>query len=233
MTENYIQYSIGHPCPYLPQSGNDLNGKDRASLQAHTCMLNIFRDHSRTIRRLTAYQFGSAFLAILLDLAVPDSNRTLLLITSIFSSCFFLYLNHTVVWEEGAKSRIRADAGRAKYSPVTGLLIGIAAALPNILLGVLTSLFYFFGNTEGLFGWEWAGNASFIIGNIAKFWQFMYLRIIYALSPNNPYIYLAVPIPMILGCFVSYWLGLRQWKFTSLFKLKKKDEKNTAAKTKK
>ena len=88
-------------------------------------MLHFFRDNARTLTRLNLNQFGAAFLGILLGLAVPmhkaageelpRENMTLLLLTSIFSICFFLYLNHTVLWEEGAKQRIRVDAGRAKY----------------------------------------------------------------------------------------------------------------------
>ncbi len=59
---------------------------------AYARMLNFFRDNARTIRRLNLYQFGAAFLAILLGLAVPmkrvageeipRENMTLLLLTS-------------------------------------------------------------------------------------------------------------------------------------------------------
>ena len=189
---------------------------------AYLCMLNFFREHSRTIRRLNLYQFGAAFLAICLGFAVKD--LTLFMLTSVFSVLFLLYLNHTVIWEEGAKNRIRVDAGRAVYNPLVGLWIGIAASLPNLILGVLTALFYFLGSTDAPFAWEWAGNTAFVIGNIAKVWQFMYFGIIRALVPNNPYIFLVIPFPTILACFFSYWLGLKQWRFPSLFKLKKEKD---------
>ena len=182
-------------------------------------MLNFFREHSRTIIRLTSNQFGAAFLAIALGLAVPSENMQLLFWTSIFSVGFTLYLNHTVVWEEGAKSRIRVDAGRERYNPLTGLWIGIIASLPNIILGVLTAVGFFLGNPEGFLGWSFAAKLSDITGAIAFLWQGMYIGIIRYIFPTSTYIYLAVPIPVILGCFASYWMGLRQWR---LIKQKKK-----------
>ncbi len=198
---------------------------------ALTCMLHFFRDNARTLTKLNLNQFGAAFLGILLGLAVPmhkvvgeelpRENMTLLLLTSIFSICFFLYLNHTVLWEEGAKQRIRVDAGRAKYDPLGGLWIGIAAALFNILLGLLAGGGYFFGNPEGLFGWDFAAKISDISGGIAMLWQGMFLGTIRYVAPDNMYIFLAVPLPAILASTFSYWLGLRQFRFSSLFKKKK------------
>lgn len=215
-------------------------GKERAPRAAYTCMLNFFRNNARTLIRLNLNQFGAAFLAILLGLAVPmkrvageeipRENMTLLLLTSIFAVCFLLYLNHTVVWEEGAKNRIRIDAGRARYNPFGGLLLGIAASLPNILLGILAAGGYFFGNPDGLFGWDFAAKISDVSGGIAMVWQGMYLGIIRYLVPDNMYIFLAVPLPAVLGCWLSYWLGLKQWRFPALFKLKKTDGKNASKK---
>ena len=124
-----------------------------------------------------------------------------------------------VVWEEGAKSRIRVDAGRERYNPLTGLWIGIIASLPNIILGVLTAVGFFLGNPEGFLGWSFAAKLSDITGAIAFLWQGMYIGIIRYIFPTSTYIYLAVQIPVILGCFASYWMGLRQWR---LIKQKKK-----------
>ncbi len=207
---------------------------------AYACMLNFFRDNARTLRRLILYQFGAAFLAILLGLAVPmkrvageeipRENMTLLLLTSIFAVCFFLYLNHTVVWEEGAKNRIRIDAGRARYNPFGGLFLGIAAFLPNIILGILAAGGYFFGNPDGFFGWEFAAKISDVSGGIAMIWQGMFLGIIRYLAPDNMYVFLLVPLPPILGCWFSYFLGLKQWRFPALFKLQKKDDKKAVKK---
>ncbi len=198
-----------------------MNVKGRADA-AQTCMLNIFREYSRPITRMTANQFGAAFLGIALQLAISDTNLTLVLCTSIFSVLFLLYLNHTVIWEEGAKSRIRVDAGREKYNPLTGLWIGVAASLPNIILGVIVALTYFCSRADGPLAWEWTGNINGIANVIARIWQGMYLGILTYIDAGNHYLLLLTPLPVILFSLVSYWLGLKQWTLAKAFKLKKK-----------
>lgn len=185
-------------------------------------MLNIFREHASPIRRMTAYQFGAAFLGFALQLAIPDTSKTLLLWTSIFSVLFWVYLNHTVLWEEGAKNRIRIDAGRAKYDPQTGLWIGIAASLPNIILGVLAAITYFLGSLDGPFAWEWASNINAFVNIIARIWQAMYLGILAYIDPSNHYLLLLTPVPIILFAWFSYFTGLKQWTLGKMFKLKRK-----------
>ena len=182
-------------------------------------MLNIFREHAKTITRMTANQFGAAFLGIALQLAIPDSNGTLLLATSIFSVLFLLFLNHTVVWEEGAKSRIRADAGREKYNPLTGLKIGIAASLPNIILGVIVALTSLLNRLTEI---EWLGTISAFSKAIAFLWQGMFIGIVVSIDASNHYLYLLTPLPVILAAVISYWIGLKQWTLAKAFKLKKK-----------
>ncbi len=207
-------------------------GKDRAPA-AHTSMLNFLREHSRPVTKLITNQFGTAFFAIMLELAIPTTNMSLRLWASIFSVGFLLYLNHAVLWEEGAKSRIRADAGREKYDPLTGLWMGIIAALPSILFGILTAGGAFLGSTESPFGWHFAAKLSALSYPITFFWQAQYAGIIANVTLNHLYCYFFTPIPLLLGSFVSYWIGLRQWQFSSLFKLKKQDSKTGTANTKK
>ena len=52
-------------------------------------------------------------------------------------------------------------------------------------------------------------------------WQGMFLGTIRYLAPDNMYIFLAVPLPAILASALSYWLGLRQFRLSSVFKPKK------------
>ncbi len=193
-------------------------------------MLNFLREHSRPIRKLFINQFGTAFFAVMLVLAIPDNNLSLHLWASIFSVCFLLYLNHAVLWEEGAKSRIRADAGRAKYNPLNGLWMGIIGASLGILIGCLcTALGAVLGSTDGPFGWPFAAKLSAISYPFTFFWQAQYAGIVtniaQAFTINRLYCYFLTPLPMILGSFVSYWAGLRQWQLSSLFKLKKTENK--------
>ena len=190
-------------------------------------MLNFCREHSRVITKLISYQFGSAFPALALGLAVPSNNSVLLLCTSIFSIFFLLYLNHTVLWEHGGKNRIRVDAGRARYDPFTGLWIGLIAGIPNLLFSVVTAVTYFLSSANDPFGWEWAGNVCGVFNVLARLWQGMYLGTVQFIAPTSHYILLLVPIPTILGCFLSYWLGLRNFRMFGIFTLRRPEEKNS------
>ncbi len=198
--------------------------KDRVP-DARICMLNFYRDHSRVILKLISNQFGAAFFAIALGLAASSSNTVLFLCTSIFSILFLLFLNHTVLWEDGAKSRIRVDAGREKYNPLTGLWIGVCAGIPNIILSVITAITFFLSAKDGPFAWEWAGNICGIANVIARLWQGMYLGTVQFLAPGNHYILLLAPLPTILGCFISYWLGLKNCRMFGIFTLERPDGK--------
>jgi len=196
------------------------------------CMLNFFHDHSRVIIRLTANQFGAAFFGIALGLAASPSNRMLSLVTSVFSVLFWIFLNHTVLWEDGAKCRIRVDAGRAKYNPLVGLWICVIAGIPNLLLGVIVAVTRFLGSADGPFGFAWAGSVNAFANVIARIWQGMYLGILQFIDAGNHYLLLLTPLPAILFGFISYWLGLKNFRMFGIFTLKKPDGKGTNKKNK-
>lgn len=198
---------------------------------AQVCMINFCRDHSRVIVKLISNQFGAAFFALALGLAVSSSSTVLFLITSLFSICFLLFLNHTVLWEHGGKNRIRVDAGRAKYDPFTGLWIGLIAGIPNILFSVVAALTHFLSVADGPFAWEWAGNVCAVFNVLARLWQGMYLGAVQFIAPGSHYILLLMPIPTILGCFVSYWWGLKNFRIYGIFTLKRPEEKKSVRPT--
>lgn len=190
-------------------------------------MLNFFRDHSRIIMKLISNQFGAAFFGLALGLAVSSSNSVLFLCTSIFSILFLIFLNHTVLWEEGAKSHIRVEAGRERYNPLTGLWLGVYAGLPNLILGVLTALTRFMGGTDGL-GWGWAAAINGFCNAIARIWQGMYLGTIQYIAPGSHYILLLTPLPTILACWLSYWLGQKDYRIFGIFTLERKKKEKAA-----
>lgn len=193
-------------------------------------MLNFFRDHSRVITKLYSNQFGASFFAIMMLLA-SSSNRTLFLATSIFSVLFYLFLNHTVVWEDGAKSRIRVDAGRERFCPLTGLWLGVAAGIPNLLISVLAVVTAFLADKSGPFQLEAAGNVYGIVNVIARFWEAMYVGIIQYFVPGNRYVLFFLPFPAILGCYLSYWLGLKNYDLFRIFAPKKNSPSRDASRS--
>ena len=164
-------------------------------------MLNFLRDNSRILSKLLFYQFGAAFFSGMMILAVPDNSTTLGLVIGIFCAFFLVFLNHIVLWEEGATCRLRADAGRAAYNPLKGLYLMLVVNIPNYFLTVL----YILGSKSGPFAWD--SVILEIATAIMMFWEAMYVRVVQAIG-ENPFLWLLAPVPAILLGFISYWLGL-------------------------
>ena len=56
---------------------------------------------------------------------------------SVFSILFYLYLVYVVVWDIGAKDKIRIDAGRLVYDPLHGLKLMLFAQIPSLFFAAL------------------------------------------------------------------------------------------------
>ena len=107
------------------------------------------------------------------------------------------------MWDLGAREKIRVDSHRAAYMPVKGLYFGLAANIPNIILGLLS---FVFGLMTPL---TWAQNIAAVAKGIAIVWESMYLGLITTLIPTCPFAYLLTPIPQIAMIFIAYYFGLR------------------------
>lgn len=172
-------------------------------------MLKYIRENISVIRKLITNQFGAAFLAILLAFTSVRISETVYLITSILSVVFLLYLDYATLWEEGARARIRVDGGREAYDSVSGLWLGLAASIPNLLLGVLTAVFtLLFQLTQA----TWADFGSGICAVVGRLWQAMYMGILQCVAPGGKYVMLLIPLPAILVCFAAYRLGFANYR---------------------
>lgn len=181
-------------------------------------MLNFLRENIRVIRKLIVNQFGAAFLALLLAFTSVRISASVYLVTSILSVLFLLYLDYATLWEEGAKARIRVDDNRDVYKPHTGLWLGIAASAPNLLLGVLCTLFTLIHQITSV---EWCGFAGGVCAVIGRLWQAMYMGILQSIAPGGKYIMLLIPIPAILLCWGAYRLGYGNFRLLGGAKQKK------------
>ena len=185
-------------------------------------MINFIREHSYTIVKMIINQIGLTFFGLVLAFAT-STNETLLLVTSIFSICFYLFLLYTMTWEVGAKEKIRIDSGRATKKPFTGLLIALCANLINLLMGIIlcvTKLFIAEGDMSSI-----AFKINQIINAAARFLEAMYLGVIVLFSPYNPIIFLLIPLPSIAVCGLAYWAGLHDFKVTSFLGINTKTKK--------
>ena len=100
--------------------------------------MQFFKKYSYEITKLFIYQIGMTVFGLILALASIMSKQgaknSFTLILGIFSTCFYLYLVYVVVWDMGAKDKIRIDAGRQKCDTFLGLKLMSWAQIPNFLI---------------------------------------------------------------------------------------------------
>ena len=188
-------------------------------------MKKFFHDYSYSAIKLFVTQIALSIFGIALYTATFFELETLCLILSIFAVAFYLFLIYLPVWEIGAKDRISVDVGKKPYRPHTGLLIGLCANIPNLLLAIFS-----------IFSHE-------VVITIAKLIQGMYWGLISMIRlpidakyvPISSFVitYFIIIIPALLTCWMAYYLGHRNFKISSLFTPEKNEKKAEAPKIKK
>ena len=142
--------------------------------------MKTFKENSYDIVRLYINQLGIMIFSMLLYTAVGSFSDEKLskissIVVSVFSVCFYLVLVYYVLWEIGAKDKIRIDGGKMVPTPKKGLIMGLFANIPNFALGLLTVLFlvlFMITKNDGLYA------AFLILNTITRFHSSMYLGVI-------------------------------------------------------
>ena len=142
-------------------------------------------------------------------------NETMLLIGSLFSIGFYLFLTYYMFWEIGGKDRIQDDAGRRQKTPVRGLVISLIATVPMIIMAILPLITYPYTDTV-----EAAGNTFMIVNTLTRTLHAMYLGLIALYSPYNQIAWLLVCLPAPIMAQVGYMLGNRNFRILGLFGIK-------------
>ena len=197
----------------------------------------IFKEHLYDIVKLYVNQIGITIFSIFLMSAVgsiedESLSNTLSIIVSVFSILFYLVLIYNVVWELGAKDRIRIDSGRYQAKPMKGLVMSLWANLPNFVLAGVAAIF---GIIFVAGGAEWAASPFLILFMLVKFHAAMYVGVIQGLSPALPSAtsdvsvfadalvedvwFLLIPLVAVLVAHLSYWLGTKEKKLFGFLSL--------------
>lgn len=185
-------------------------------------MRSYIKDNLHLITHQLLNQFGSAIMGLILSAAVGmSSNKWLILGTTIFTIMFYMVVQYTSLWDAGARDNIRVEGNRLPYRPYAGLVMSVFSAIPNFIIGILVVVGTVFSSTSGAFGFEWAGNMCAIVKGIALFWESMYNGIIQLYSPNNPWIYMLIPIPAMLAAGLGYFAGMKNFQ---IIRVKKKSK---------
>lgn len=193
--------------------------------------MKIFKENSYDIVRLYVNQLGIMIFSMLLYTAVGSFENERLssalgIFVSIFSICFYLVLIYYVVWEIGAKDKIRIEGGRAEPCKHKGLVMGLFANVPNAVLGLITLFFLLIYLASG----SPVASSVFLIFNlITRFHASMYLGIISAVVPTGlsagavdyikmlveTILFVVIPIVSVAVTHLAYHLGSKEKKLFS------------------
>ena len=187
--------------------------------------MKIFKENSYDIVRLYVNQLGIMIFSMLLYTAVGSFENARLstalsIFVSIFSVCFYLVLIYYVVWEIGAKDKIRVEGGRAEPCKCKGLVMGLFANVPNLVLGLFTllflSIFLATGNNV-------VSSVFFIFNLIMRFHASMYLGVIIEVVPTGlpnellieTILFTVIPLISVAVTHLAYYLGTKEKKLFS------------------
>ncbi len=188
-------------------------------------MVNAIKNGFEIIIKMCVTQLGMTMFGLMLAMATR-SNNTLLLVASIFSIIFYLFLLYIHIWEHGAKDRIKIDGDRLEYNRFTGLYLSLVANSLNILLAIGRTIGYYCCNFETNSP-IWAGDLFGITNSIARFIQGMYTGILMQFSPSDnpalthPIFFFLIIIPALFISFIGYWLGCNNIKIVNILTGKK------------
>ncbi len=198
--------------------------------------MKIFKENSYDIIKLYINQIGIMIFSMLLYTAVGSfENESLSLpmsiFVSVFSTCFYLVLIYYAMWEHGARDKIRIDGGRMEPCKHKGLVMGLFANVPNLVLGALSVILmvvFLVSGNDGVY-------AGFLVFNtLMRFHDSMLLGVITALVPSlaatkidyiefliEAVLFTVLPLVSIGVTHLAYTLGSKEKKIFSFLSGKK------------
>ena len=188
--------------------------------------MGFFKKNSYQIVRLFINQIGIAIFGLVLSFVVLTAFREKddsvpLLLVSIFSVLFYLFLIYSVGWEIGGKERIHLDAVKEPVRGGKGFFLMLFAQVPNLLF----CAFLVAGGIIAASGNLKLGSTFFCIGYFPMYFlDSMYTGILkmliaaIGLSEETDAFYyfaaslcyLATTLPAILVSGFSYWMGVHE-----------------------
>ena len=189
--------------------------------------MRFFKDNFHDISKLYINQIGVTIFSFFLYTAVAmvdDSSIffALKLATSIIATLFYLVLSYFIIWEIGAKDKIKIDAGRLSPAPAKGLLISLFANIPNIILALLAVIFA----AIMISGVDWALSAFTLVFAILRFHTAMFMGVVQGSAPAGgggapldmndclveSALFLILPVIAVAFSHFAYWMGSNEYK---------------------
>ncbi len=184
-------------------------------------MTAFFKKYSYIMVKLFLNQFAIALFGMALAFACGRAgNNTLLLVTSIGSVIFYLFLQYAVMWEIGAKDGISAVARKQPRGLWRGFVIGVCANSLNFLLALIILPGAFAPN-------KGSAVAQFLGIMLQGMYQGILVQPFRGLQLHQfAWVFFAIPLPAIVVIGVAYILGSYNLHATNILIPKNTDVKN-------
>ena len=195
-------------------------------------MKSFFHKYNYSIIKMFVNQFAISLFGATLALATTSSKNDALTVTvSVCAVVFYLFLLYVMTWEIGAKDRISVDTGKKTYKPMTGMWLSLIANVPNFIIAILFTI----GYPSMIAGIEWGANICGVMQIALFLLEGMYLGLLTVfripvggtmLQLNHIWWpYFLITIPAIFTCWLAYYLGHKNVRFTSIMVYKDPNQK--------
>ena len=185
--------------------------------------MSFFKKYSYIIIKLFLNQFAISLFGIGLAFASSYAgNSTLLLVTSIGSVIFYLFLQYAITWEVGAKDGITATSRHTSRGLWRGFVLAICANAINIVSALMVFSKVFTGAENQV-----SAVGQFIAMVLQGMFQGILSQRIGGAQLNDFWwMYFLMMVPAILVTGFSYIIGNYGWHLTNILIPKNKDVKN-------
>lgn len=200
--------------------------------------MTIFKENSYDIVRLYINQIGIMIFSLFLYSAIAEIEDealfgTLRILVSVLSILFYFVLVYNIVWEIGAKDKIKAESGKYTYNSFKGAIISAFANVPNFVLALLSAIFFL---CYKLFEGKWMVDTAGVLFAITKLHGSMFMGLIQGITSSpaatdpsavvtdsliESALFFVLPLASIAFTQLSYWLGTKEFR---IFGTSKKPE---------
>lgn len=185
-------------------------------------MKEFFHKYGYSMVKMFVNQVAISLFGSTLAMATLSAkNDTLTALVSVGAVIFYLFLLYIMTWDIGAKDRISVDIGKKEYRPFTGIVMSLIANIPTFILTILF-----------LVASETASKTVAAVVDITRIIiEGMYVGLMAVVkidgSPLHDiwWVYLVITLPAIITCGISYFLGHKNFRFTSWFNYKDPNKK--------